>query len=203
MHAALNLLRELTEPMPRAIFDWNPIQIAEHMTYTDDFAWNAFGYTYNNYARDSFARNRLRFGNLISLEPKGSRLRSVLGGTGIAISSNCKHATIALDYARFVADGTIQRTIYFNAGGQPSHCIAWNDASIDGLCGGFFSGTQITQRDAFIRPRYNGYVSLQTKGGNTLQEALRDRRDSKAVLEELDTLYRESRQVGLPPFQIN
>ena len=61
MHTALGLLRQLTEPMPRAIFNWNPIGVAERMTAADDFAWNAFGYTYNNYAREGFARNRLRF----------------------------------------------------------------------------------------------------------------------------------------------
>ena len=203
MRTALDLLRELTEPMPRAIFDWNPIQVAERMTTTDDFAWNAFAYTYNNYARDGFARTRLRFGNLISLEPKGPQLRSVLGGTGIALSNHCRNAEIALDYACFVASGTTQRTLYVNAGGQPSHRAAWNEPSVDVLCGGFFSGTKTTQEEAFIRPRYSGYVPLQTRGGSALQEALRDGRDAEAVLEKLDVLYRESRQGSPPPFQIN
>jgi multiple sugar transport system substrate-binding protein len=74
---------------------------------------------------------------------------------------------------------------------------------VDVLCGGFFSGTRTTQEEAFIRPRYSGYVPLQTHGGNALQEALRDGRDAEAVLEKLDALYRESRQTGPPPFQIN
>jgi multiple sugar transport system substrate-binding protein len=200
---ALSLLRELTEPMPRAIFDWNPIQIAERMTAADDFAWCAFAYTYNNYARDGFARNRLRFGDLISLESNGPRLRSVLGGTGIALSAKCNNVEIALDYASFVANGATQRRLYANAGGQPSHRAAWNDPSADGLCGGFFSGTRTTQEEAFIRPRYSGYVPLQTNGGNALQEALRDGRDAEAVLEKLDTLYRESRKTGSPAFQAN
>jgi multiple sugar transport system substrate-binding protein len=201
--AALNLLRELTEPMPRAIFDWNPIQVAERMTATDDFAWNAFAYTYNNYARNGFARNRLHFGNLISLEANAPRLRSVLGGTGIALSVKCNNVEIALDYACFVASGTTQRTLYANAGGQPAHRAAWNDPSLDALCGGFFSGTRTTQDEAFIRPRYSGYVPLQTNGGNALQEALRDGRDAEAVLEKLDALYRESRKSGSPSFQTN
>ena len=124
MRTALNLLRELTEPMPREIFDWNPIQVAERMTATDDFAWNAFAYTYNNYAREGFARSRLRFGNLISLGSNGPRLRSVLGGTGIAISSHCRNLEPALDYVGFVAHGTTQKGIYVNAGGQPSHRAA-------------------------------------------------------------------------------
>jgi multiple sugar transport system substrate-binding protein len=203
MLAALNLLRELTEPMPQEIFDWNPIQVAERMTATDDFAWNAFAYTYNNYARDGFARARLQFGSLISLEPGGPRLRSVLGGTGIAVSSNCGNVESALDYARFVASGTIQRTLYVNAGGQPSHRAAWNDPFADNLCGGFFSGTRITQEAAFVRPRYSGYVPLQTRAGSALQEALRDGRDARAVQDKLDALYRESRQTGSPSFQIN
>lgn len=203
LRRALEMLRELTEPMPREIFNWNPIQVAEHMTATDDFAWNPFAYTYNNYARDGFARVRLRFGDLISIEPRAPRLRSVLGGTGVAISNQCTNADVALDYACFVAHGATQRTVYLNAGGQPSHRAAWNDAAADRLCGGFFSGTRAAQEEAFIRPRYSGYAPLQTKGGNALQEALRDGRDPEAMLEKLDALYRESRQTGSPSFQAN
>jgi multiple sugar transport system substrate-binding protein len=203
MGRALEMLRELTEPMPRIIFDWNPIKVAEHMTVTDDFAWNAFAYTYNNYARDGFAPKRLRFGSLISLVPNGPRLRSVLGGTGMAISNHCKNMEAALDYACFVAGGVTQKTIYVTAGGQPSHRAAWDDSFADTLCGGFFSGTKATQEAAFVRPRYSGYVSLQTDGGNALQEALRDGRDPAAVLEKLDALYRQSRQSGSPTYQTN
>jgi multiple sugar transport system substrate-binding protein len=203
MHQALDLLRELTESMPPEIFELNPIQLAERMTATDDFAWNAFAYTYNNYARPGFARRALRFGNLLSLDAKTPRLRSVLGGTGIAISIHCKHVQAALDYARFVADGVTQKGIYLHAGGQPSHRAAWNDPDADKLCGGFFGATRATQQEAFVRPRYSGYVPLQTNGGNVLQEALRDRRDAAAVLEKLDTVYRESRRGGSAEFQIN
>jgi multiple sugar transport system substrate-binding protein len=203
MRRALDLLRELTEPMPREIFDWNPIQVAEHMTATDEFAWNAFAYTYNNYARPGFARRPLRFGRLVSLGPDRQPLRSVLGGTGIAISSNCKRLEVALDYASFLAGAAVQKTLYLGAGGQPSHCAAWNDARADTLCGGFFRDTRSAQEGAFIRPRYSGYVPLQTHGGDALQETLRDGRAAKPVLEKLDALYRESRRTCSPSFQIN
>jgi multiple sugar transport system substrate-binding protein len=203
MWTALDLLRELTEFMPREIFDWNPIQVAERMTTTDDFAWNAFGYTYNNYARPGFARARLHFGNLISLEPNGPRLRSVLGGTGIALSTQCRSPEIALDYASFIASANTQRTLYVHAGGQPSHSSAWNDPSADALCGGFFSGTKTTQEEAFVRPRYSGYVPLQPDGGKALQETLRDGRSPETALDKLDKLYRASRKAGSQAFQIN
>jgi len=203
MERAAEMLRELTEPMPREIFELNPILVAERMTTTDDFAWNAFAYTYNNYARPHFAPKPLRFGNLISLDAGGPRLRSVLGGTGIAISANCKNVAAAIDYALCVASGTVQQGIYVHAGGQPSHRSAWDDRLADELCGGFFSGTRLTQTEAIVRPRYSGYVALQTDGGKTLQEFLRDGRSLSAVLEKLDALYRESRTRGGKDFQTN
>jgi multiple sugar transport system substrate-binding protein len=203
MRQAVELLGELTEPMPPEIFDWNPIQIAERMAANDDFAWNAFAYTYNNYARQGFAPHRLCFGNLLSLEPKTPKLRSVLGGTGIALSIHCKQVEVALAYASFVADEVTQKGIYLHAGGQPSHRAAWDDPCADELCGGFFSGTRATQEEAFVRPRYSGYVPLQTSGGKALQEILRHHHDAEAVLERLDGLYRESRRNGSPEFQIN
>lgn len=203
MRQAIEMLRELTESMSREIFTMNPIQVAERMTTTDDFAWNAFAYTYNNYARPGFAPKQLRFGNLISLKPGSPHLRSVLGGTGISISTNCKNVQAAVDYALFTADSHPQKTIYVQAGGQPSHRAAWDDAFVDQLCGGFFSGTRVTQEEAIVRPRYSGYVALQTDGGNALQEYLRDGRSLDATLEKLDGLYRNSRARGGENFQTN
>jgi multiple sugar transport system substrate-binding protein len=192
LRTAVELLRELVEPMPQEIYNWNPIQVAELMTRTDEFAWNAFAYTYNNYARLGFAASRLRFGNLISLEAGRSRLQSVLGGTGVAISASCKAITSALNYALFIASGNTQRSIYLQAGGQPSHRSAWDDEAADVLCGGFFRDTRATQDEAFVRPRYNGYVPLQTVGGVALQEHLRDGRGIAATLRRLNELYRLS-----------
>lgn len=203
MRQAVGMLRELTGPMPREIFELNPILVAERMTTTDDFAWNAFGYTYNNYARPGFAPMPLRFGNLFSLLAGGPRLRSVLGGTGIAISANCKQIALALDHALFLANGAAQKGIYVHAGGQPFHVAAWNDKLVNELCGGFFSGTRLSQSEAIVRPRYSGYVPLQTEGGRALREYLRDGRGLDATLDNLDALYRLSRMRGGKEFQSN
>ncbi len=203
MQRAAEMLRELTEPMPSEISELNPILVAERMTTTDDFAWNAFAYTYNNYARPHFAPKPLRFGNLLTLEPGGPRLRSVLGGTGLAISANCANVAVALDYALFVASGNVQKGIYVHAGGQPSHRAAWDDSFADTLCGGFFSATRLTQTEAIVRPRYSGYVALQTDGGKALQEYLRDGRSLAATCEKLNALYRASRTRGGGDFQTN
>lgn len=196
MQKAAELLRELTEPMPREIFEMNPIMVAERMTTTDDFAWNAFAYTYNNYARPGFSPKPLRFGNLFSLRAGGPRLRSVLGGTGIAISNRCQNVKAAFDYALFIASGSVQRNIYVHAGGQPSHRAAWNDALANQICGNFFNDTRVTQSEAIVRPRYSGYVPLQTEGGTVLQEYLRDGLSLRSTLDKLQELYRASRARG-------
>lgn len=203
MQHAIELLRELTEPMSREIFELNPILVAERMTTTDDFAWNAFAYSYNNYARPYFAAKPLQFGDLLSLDAGGPRLRSVLGGTGIAISAHCKNVAAALDYALFVANENTQKGIYVHAGGQPSHAAAWDDKLADQLCGRFFSDTRTAQSEAIVRPRYSGYVGLQTDGGRTLQEYLRDGCSLAATLDKLNALYRESRARGGKDFQTN
>jgi multiple sugar transport system substrate-binding protein len=203
MQGATGMLRELTEPMPREIFDLNPILLAERMTATDDFAWNAFAYTYNNYARPGFSRHALQFGPLLSIEPGGPRLRSVMGGTGVAISANCTNAAAALDYALFIAGGVTQQGIYVQAGGQPSHRAAWDDKLTDDLCGGFFTATRQPQTEAFIRPRYSGYVGLQTTGGVALQEYLRGGSGLASTMDKLDQLYRRSRLAGAKDYQTN
>lgn len=190
---ALELLAELTAPMPGKIYSMNPIQVAEWMTTTDDVAYNAFAYTYHNYARPGFSRYPLRFGNLPPLVRGGPRLRSIIGGTGIAISARCQHPETALDYARFVASPEVQNGIYFSAGGQPAALAAWLDPETDRRAGGFFSGTMATQTEAIVRPRYDGYVPIQTEGGILLQEHLRDGRDARSTIDAMDRLYRMSR----------
>ena len=77
------------------IFDWNPIQVAERMippmilrgTRICHYTWH------NNYARDGFARTRLRFGNLISSGAKGSAAAQCAWRNGHpALSNHCRNA---------------------------------------------------------------------------------------------------------------
>jgi len=108
--------------MPRAIFDWNPIQVAERMTATDDFAWNAFAYTYNK-----LRPRRLCPGAPALREPDFAGVKLVRDCAACwrnrhrQISNYCRSVETALDYACFVAheDGR-KKTIYVNTGGQPS-----------------------------------------------------------------------------------
>ena len=192
---AIALLRDLTKTMPREIYEWSPILVAEAMSTRTDFAYSAFGYAYHNYARPHFAAHPLRFGPLVRLD-NGTPLRGVLGGTGLAISRKCPHPKVALDYAIFTSSASVQRTLYFLAGGQPAHGAAWDDATVNALSGDFFLSVRRTHEEAVVRPRYCGWVPLQLSAGAALRRCLRDGVDPCVTLDEIDELYRASRTAG-------
>lgn len=189
--AAMDLLRRLSENMPAHIYDWNPIAIAELMTRGDDILHCAFAYSYGNYCRPSFTDRPLRYGRLPRLDD-GSALRSIVGGTGLALSKRCTDVSRALDYALFTGSAAVQTGIYTLAGGQPSRCEAWTDASLDFVTGGFFREARHDQERCLIRPRYDGYVPLQEEAGIPLQQYLRGELSADRCWEEINARYRVS-----------
>ncbi|MEM7108839.1 MAG: extracellular solute-binding protein, partial [Bacteroidota bacterium] len=116
---AMHLLKRLAEPMPEEIFDWNPIRVAEIMTQADKFAYCPFAYSYSNYTRLSFSSKPLKYGELVMLNDRP--LRSILGGTGLAISKKCKNKDHALNFSLYCCSSIVQKGIYTYAGGQPAH----------------------------------------------------------------------------------
>jgi multiple sugar transport system substrate-binding protein len=188
---AMELLRRLAEKMPAQIYDWNPIAIAELMTRGDDIAHCAFAYSYGNYCRPLFTECPLRYGRLPCLDD-GSALRSIVGGTGIALSRRCPDVSCALDYALFTGSAAIQAGIYTLCGGQPSRREAWTDPSLDSVAGGFFREAMHDQETCLIRPRYDGYVPLQEEAGVPLQRYLRGELSADRGWEEINACYRRS-----------
>jgi multiple sugar transport system substrate-binding protein len=193
--AAIDLLKRLAEKMPREIYDWNPIAIAELMTCGDDIALCAFAYSYGNYCRPSFTDRPLRYGLLPHLDD-GRPLRSIVGGTGIAMSKRCADVAQALDYALFTGSAPVQKGIYTLAGGQPSRREAWTDTFLESVTGGFFRDALPDQEHCLVRPRYDGYVPLQEDAGVPLQQYLRGEAAAERAWEEINRFYRRSRGSG-------
>lgn len=191
--SAMELLRRLAERMPVQIHDWNPIAIAELMTRGDEIAHCAFAYSYGNYCRPSFTDRPLRYGPLPRLDD-GRRLRSIVGGTGIALSKSCSDVPRALDYALFTGTAPVQAGIYTLTGGQPSRREAWTSRALDAVTGGFFIDAMQDQESCLVRPRYDGYVPLQEEAGVPLQKYLRGELPADRGWEEINTRYRASRR---------
>ncbi len=190
---ALSMLRELLSFCPAECFSWNPIATHEAMASGDSIAYCPFAYGYSNYSRPGYAKHLIHFGDLVRYEEKG-KLRSTLGGTGLAISAGCQHREEAAAYARFVAGSECQRTLYFESGGQPGHRLAWEDTEINKASNGFFERTLPALDRAYLRPRYNGYLDFQDKAGPAVQHYLQFGGNPSAVIEQMDRLYRDSQQ---------
>jgi multiple sugar transport system substrate-binding protein len=187
--AALRAIKELADACGPEGFQRNPIRTWEWLATQDREAYCPFAYGYSNYAREGFAGHRLKFGGLVTRH--GRPLTCTLGGTGLAVSARTKHAAAALAYAQFVADGATQAGIYATGGGQPAHRRAWEDAAVNRLTEDFFRATRATVENAYMRPRFDGYIDFQVKAPAPVTAAVKGEISPAEALDRLNALYRE------------
>ncbi|TWT76533.1 Bacterial extracellular solute-binding protein [Planctomycetes bacterium CA13] len=190
----LERLRELANWLPVESFEWNPIRIYEMMTQHDEWAYCPFAYGYSNYARAGYARRRLKYGDVVQY--KDGPLRTTLGGTGLAVSSKCKHLDTATAYVKMVAGAECQQTQFTENGGQPGYRKAWLDDEMNRRTDNYFCDTLPCLDRAYLRPRYSGSLQFQGRdgGGAPIRAYLMDGGDPKKVLEQLNAMYRASQQ---------
>lgn len=190
---ALAKLRELVSLCRPEILTWNPIATYEAMTKSDEVLYCPFAFGYCNYARSGYARVPLEFGDLCRIEGN-ERLRTTLGGTGLAISAACRNREVALEYAVYVASLECQQTTYFQSGGQPGHRAAWNDKETNHMSRNFFRNTLPVLDRAYMRPRYAGYVHFQDEASSIIHGFLRENISPHKVVEQLQRTYEKSRE---------
>lgn len=191
---ALATMRELYSLIDPKMFGANPIAVAEWMTATDDYWYCPFAYGYSNYSRKGYARHLLTYTDLVRVGNRG-RLRSTIGGTGLAVSAFSKHKELALQFAEMVVSPECQSTLYVEHGGQPGHRLAWIDDRANRLTHNFFYSLLPTMERGYMRPRYNGYLYFQDHAGQPIQDYLLHRVEAKSVLTTINELYRESRLI--------
>ena len=193
---ALERQRELTSLCPELIFRINPIEVHELMSGdSEEYGYCPFVFGYVNYFRPGYSRHVLKAANVVAFQD--GLLKTTLGGTGLALSSRCRHLTEATDFMQYALSEDIQKTLYFDAGGQPGYSTAWADPAVNRRSNGFFENTWETICQASMRPRYNGYMELQDHGGEIVREYLKTGRDLTGTLEKLNVLYRKSRRNAL------
>ena len=187
----LEMLRELTSLCPPEIFGWNPINVYEAMAQRDDLAYCPFAYGYSNYSRDGYADNVLLFTDMVALN--GQRMRSTLGGTGLAISASCQHVDEAVAYGMFTASPRVQQMLFFENGGQPGHRSAWESEVVNGRSHNFFRNTLPALDRAYLRPRYPGYLHFQDHAGDLVRHYTMNGGDPQQTLAKMAKLYLESK----------
>jgi multiple sugar transport system substrate-binding protein len=194
---ALATMRELYSLVDKKMFRSNPIAVAEYMTTTDDYWYCPFAYGYSNYSREGYARRLLTYADLVHLngDRDRGRLRSTIGGTGLAVSAHSQQKELALAFTEWIVSPRVQSTFYVQHGGQPGHRLAWVNDNANRLANNFFYTLLPAMERGYMRPRYNGYLHFQDQAGDPIQQYLMGNSgpDATAVLTTINRLYRQSR----------
>jgi len=188
---ALSILQDVlavAHPMSLAS---NPPTVLAHMAANDDVAYCPLAFGYVTFARDNEAGRALRFS-------PGPEASGTLGGAGIAVSSASSTIDEATAFARFVCSAEVQRGAYVHGGGQPGHRAAWMDPAVDAAANGFFSSTLPALDRAYLRPRFDGFLSFQDDAGDVIHSFVRDGSDPDAALDRIDELFRASQTREVP-----
>jgi multiple sugar transport system substrate-binding protein len=190
--AALALLEELYRRSPDWALHLNPIGLLEAMANGDDLALVPLVYGYVNYTRPPPDRRPIAFAEAPA-GPSGRR-GSILGGTGIAITKRARPDPALFDHLAWLMSTDTQRGFIPLHAGQPSHRLAWSDADVNRNSGQFYASTFSTTENAFVRPRFDGYIAFQSKAADVLRAALSERTAHARVIGDIRQLWRMARQ---------
>jgi multiple sugar transport system substrate-binding protein len=160
------------------------------MSTTDEYWYCPFAYCYSNYARAGFSKKLLYYTDVVSFNK--NKLRTTIGGTGLAVSAFTKHKETAIDFASMAVSGECQRSLYVQHGGQPGHRSAWLDEDANHLTNNFFKNLLPAMANGYTRPRYNGYLYFQDQAGVPLQRCLMENCDVNETLNEMNRIYKQS-----------
>ncbi|HSC55021.1 MAG TPA: extracellular solute-binding protein [Phnomibacter sp.] len=187
---AINSMKQLYGVVDKKMFGCNPIAVAELMSSTNDYWYCPFAYGYSNYSREGYAKHLLHYSDVVSFN--GKKLRTTIGGTGLAVSAFSEHKDVAVDFAAWVVSGEMQRTMYVQHGGQPGHLSAWTDAAANQLTHQYFKQVLPVMQNGYMRPRYHGYLHFQDHAGDPLQKCLIEDDDAAKALQAMNDLYAQS-----------
>lgn len=185
--AALEMLQRLAAHSAPDALSWNPIQMWEAMATTDKVAYCPLGFGYSNYAREGYRPHVLAFTD-IPEGKEGLPSGSILGGTGLGISSMSVNKELAVEYAVWTAQAACQSGLYFTSGGQPANRMAWTSEAVNTASNGFFRKTQRTLDLAYLRPNWTGFIDLQNEGFARMQSFIAGEADARATLAALNHL---------------
>jgi multiple sugar transport system substrate-binding protein len=195
--AALELMTRLAARAPLGSELLDPIGLLETMATSNAIAYCPLVFGYVNYASATLP-SPLAFGDsprAAAGRPRGS----TLGGTGLAITQNCSLTPALLDHLRWLMSETAQREFIPQHSGQPSARSGWDSESANAASGDFYRNTRATIEDAWVRPRYDGYIRFQSAASSLIRGAVIQSAGTKtagiqfagieAVLTEINELY--------------
>jgi len=167
--------------------EWNPIQVYDFMVASSDAIYCPYAFGYSNYSRPA-SGPRLKFTDAPAAGALGCA-GTMLGGTGVAISSLSRYTSEAIPYVKWLASAEHQKGTYFTSGGQPASLGAWRDPKINAESDDFFLGTLQTLQTAYLRPRFDGFVRFFEAAGIEINRCLRGNVADAALIDWLNQRY--------------
>jgi multiple sugar transport system substrate-binding protein len=193
---ALDVLTEAVTTTPEHLLNLDPIQLLDRMQH-DDIACIPLVFGYVNYSAQRQGSKAVVFKDAPSIgsdTPPGT----VLGGTGLAISARRSFDRRVLAHIRACMDQYAQTIVIPGAGGQPSAVAAWESPLVNRQWLNFYADTRRSIDCAWRRPRFPGWIQIQSAGSRLLLDGIQERRSSTRLLTELAALYRKHRPSGYP-----
>jgi multiple sugar transport system substrate-binding protein len=187
----LALLHQLVAVAHPSSVGWNPIQVYDFMVASSEGVYCPFGFGYSNYSRRGLPV-KLKFTDAPGAG-KGGCAGTMLGGTGVAISSASTLRDESVAYAKWLVAEPHQRGTYFREGGQPASLAAWTDPEVNAASDGFFKDTLRSLQSAYVRPRFDGFVRFFEAAGIEINRCLRGQCTDAQVIEWLNDHYAASR----------
>lgn len=186
---ALDLLAELYAVADRELSLRDPITVLDAMAAGGDVAVCPLVYGYVTYNTAGGGRFRLAVQNAPRWSPGGAP-GSVLGGTGIAVSTRTGDRVAARAVLRAMMSEQVQTRLAPEIGGQPSAVAAWRSPSVNARWNGFYRDTLDTVRAAWVRPRRPGWIACQTEASAIAREAIVAGGVSAAAVRGINERYR-------------
>lgn len=191
--AAFGIMARIDARAPAATRTLNPIGLLQAMAGGSDLALVPLVFGYVNYAAPQAGQLPIAFGQA-PLAAGGERHGSVLGGTGIALTTR-SHADAALvQHLRDLMADSTQRQFFPAHQGQPSARSAWTDPSVNARWNDFYAATRDTVETALLRPRHDGYIAFQAAAAALVRAGLETRAAPARTLERIRQAWRASRQ---------
>lgn len=197
--AAIALLAELATMTPATTHGLNPIGMLEHMASADDVLLCPLVYGYVNYAASSRSRP-LAFHDAPRVG--GSPPGTILGGTGIAVSTRCAVNDELRAHLLWLMSADVQAGFIPENAGQPSARAAWLSEDVNAPVGGFYRNTAASLEAAAIRPRHDGYIAFQSEASAYLRQGFDDRTPETLMARGLAELFARSKEKSLEEARI-
>ena len=191
---AWTVLQRLFALADRETVDRNPISVLDAMAAGTGPVYCPLLFGYSGYQQPG----RFPYPLTTFDAPTGSsgRRGSVLGGTGMAVSRCTSHPAAAAAHVRRAASAGIQRKFTRDGRGQASDSGVWSNPGIDRRVGDFYLATRATVTDAWVRPRFAGFLDFQRNASALVRGALAAGTCAGEVVSELNDHYHGSRSAA-------